>query len=146
MISVSWEAQFPNAEAVKADWTAKGGSIVIYRDVWSLLSFTKSEPKLIHVLPSESRVKVGLRESRRMLWAGWWALLGFAEVASALTHNLSGGIDVTRAYGYRDEPLSSEDAKLIEEQLKLESKRIGFRSRIAFFLSIAIAGCAVYFF
>jgi hypothetical protein len=129
--SINKRAEFTNIDQVRAACRERGGSAILYRNVWSLFAISESQPRLVHVHTYESRVLVGFRESLRTLWAGWWSLSGSLQTGMALAHNLSGGIDVTYLYCTDANERTPEGDRAFEAKYAIEARRIAIRSFIA---------------
>lgn len=120
----SSRVEFKNLPELREKLKCSGGRLVIYHNVWSLFAISSLEPRLIHVAQHESRIQVGIRQSRRTLWAGWWSLTGAIQTGMALAHNLSGGLDVTYLYGGDEIVRSPEEEDIFTRQYNAQAQKI----------------------
>ena len=117
-----------------------GGSIILYKHAWSLITFSGSYPELVLVRPYQSRVLAGLRCSLGTLLFGWWSFASLFATPRALAHNLSGGLDVTRIYAGPPPPVpGSKEAEKLYRELQIASDRIETRARVGIVITLVLA-------
>jgi hypothetical protein len=139
-ISSVREAAFDNLPQIRQERERWGGSIILYKHAWSLISFSGSYPELVLVHPHQSRVPAGLKCSLGTLLFGWWSFAGLFATPRALAHNLSGGLDVTRIYAGPPPPIpGSKEAEEFYRGLQIACNRIEARARVGIGITLVLA-------
>src|SRR5215472_6503365 len=77
-------------------YNSKGGSIVAFQHVVSIIFYSQKSTRYVWVPPNGSSVLRGLPDTLLTLLGGWWSLTGFFWTIEVLVKNLSGGEYVTR--------------------------------------------------
>jgi hypothetical protein len=101
-----------------------GGSVVAYRQTYSFVFFTISRIVYEYLPRGRSASIVGMKHAVLSLLFGPWSWLGPFLTLQSLTHNLSGGIDITHATGFRPDgvflPLESLESDAEQKEKALQ--------------------------
>ena len=94
-LNFSRPAEIPNLAELQQNLQLRGGSIIEFRRVRSVLVLTQIFPRFEWVEHGGSRFKAGLPHTTYCFLAGWWSPMGLLANLGVTLNNLLGGVDVT---------------------------------------------------
>lgn len=122
--------KIPNLRQLLENVREKGGAIIEYQSIVSLLIVSEASPKFVWVAPSGNRKTAGLKYVILSCICGWWSITGLFWTPNAIIGNLMGGLDVTKMLLNPDSPL--------EPDTILELTRAQKRHQLAFLAFLLI--------
>lgn len=112
--------EIPNLADIQRNLQLRGGSVIEYRRVLSLVAFTQITPRFEWVETGGSRLKAGLPHTLFCLFIGWWSPAGLLANLGVTLNNLLGGVDVTPLF--REEALTDSSDSSVRK-MERERKR-----------------------
>lgn len=141
MVFFSWERKrkIPNTNALVENVRLRGGSIVQYDRIESVLVVCDRSARFEWVGPGESRRMAGVKHALYCALLGWWSPMGLIATPVSVVVNLRGGIDVTESFVEPDGIVVKAGVTRAEEQAQDRVRTVVMA--VAF---LAVIGLAIY--
>ena len=140
IIPIFWreKAKIHNLPELLENHRSRGGQIIEYRRIVSVIIFSRMFPVYEWVPPQTTRHIAGRKHALFCFLFGWWSIMGVFGTAGMIINNLMGGVDVTKVLTMPPLlPGQPYDDSAIQE-LNAARKRQGYAFLIFLFVLLAI--------
>jgi hypothetical protein len=142
IIPIFWRerTRVKNLPELLDNYRNRGGAIVEYQRLYSIILFTRRFPVYEWVPPETTRQVAGRKHALWCCAFGWWSIFGVIGTGGIILNNLMGGVDVTKILT-SPPPIPGQpfdNTALQELQAARHRQAYGFLASLLFLLLVVI--------